>query len=354
MRIAHVVFSRNLGGLEQVFVDYCEALAQEGHEVIAIVHPQAGILPMLKALPTPLTIKTLDNKGLWDVLSRWRLRKMLRELKPDIAVAQGNRAISLLKTAAKNICPRVAVNHGYNIKRAIGFEAVIAINEDMKERYHAAGQPLHTIHKIFNMIKMDKGFTPTHPAWRNPPVIGAIGRFVEKKGFGVFVDALAGLETRGVDFRAILAGDGELAPALKHQAQERGIAPKIDFCGWVKDKKHFFDAIDIFCFSSLDDVCPIVLLEAYMYGKPIVMTDCKGPVEIATRNQDALVVPKGDAAALADALAQLIQNPQESRRLGDNAFQKLASQFTMDVMGKRLSEALQAIQRGYSHDRPSV
>ena len=77
--------------------------------------------------------------GQWDPLAVWRLRRELARLKPDAVIAQGNRAIALLRPAARGLAPLIAVNHSINIKRTIGADFVIAINDDMKRRLIEAG-----------------------------------------------------------------------------------------------------------------------------------------------------------------------------------------------------------------------
>ena len=101
-----------------------------------------------------------------------------------------------------------------------------------------------------------------------------MGRFVAKKGFEVFIEALGRLRDEGVEFRGMLAGGGELDGDLKARAVARGIGERLLFPGWVTDKAAFFAKTDIFCFTSSHDVCPVVLLEAFVNAKPVIMTDC--------------------------------------------------------------------------------
>src|SRR6202034_2712923 len=114
--------------------------------------------------------------------------------------------------------------------------------------------------------------------------------------------------------RGVLAGSGELEGQLKDTAAARGLAERLHFPGWVTDKAAFFGEADIFCFTSSHDVCPVVLLEAFVNAKPVIMTDCPGPREIAEDGVDSLIFPIGDAPALAERIRGLVDQPGRALR----------------------------------------
>jgi glycosyltransferase involved in cell wall biosynthesis len=327
------MFGARLGGLEQVFVDYSEVLAERGHRVTNIVVPGALSAAPLAALAQ--SVVEIDNFNQWDPFAVRRLRRAVAELKPDAVIAHGNRAINLMRPAARGVSPLIAVNHSVNVKRTIGADFVIAINEDMRERLIVAGQPAARVAKLFNMIRRPASLQAPAPP-RAPPVIGAMGRFVPKKGFDVFLSALALLKAQGRPFRAILAGAGELEAALKHQAVALSLDEVLSFPGWVQDKPAFFREIDLFAFPSFHDVCPVVLLEAFLHAKPVVLTDCPGPREISEGGVDSLLFPIGDAPVLADRIARILDEPGLAQRLGAAAQAKILAEHTFEQAGARL------------------
>ncbi len=335
LTIVNCMFGAALGGLEQVFVDYSEALKARGHRVVNLVAPGAKVIPALRE--RGLDYREISNFNQFDVFAMWRIRRRLKAEKADVVIAQGNRAIRLVRAAARGVVPFIAVNHSINIRRTIGADFVIAINDDMKRRLIEAGQPPDRVFKLFNMVRRPEVLPAPRPL-RSPPVIGAMGRFVAKKGFEVFIDALAQLRDSGVPFRAVLAGDGELDAALKAQAAARGLNDVLEFAGWVTDKAAFFDAIDIFCFTSSHDVCPVVLLEAFVAAKPVILTDCPGPREISDDGVDSLLFPVDDAAALVERIRHLIADPALAKRLALAAQEKILAHYTFERAGAKLEE----------------
>lgn len=337
------MFGPKLGGLEQVFVDYSEVLAARGLTMTNIVAPGALSAPPLRALGQ--RVVEIGNFGQWDRLAVWRLRRVLKALRPDAVIAHGNRAINLLRPAARGLAPLIAVNHSINVKRTVGVDFVIAINDDMAARLIAAGQPEARVAKLFNMIRRPATLAPP-AAPRTPPVIGAMGRFVPKKGFDVFLSSLALLKAQGRSFRAVLAGAGDLDGALKAQAAALDLGGVVSFPGWVRDKAEFFSGVDVFAFPSSHDVCPVVLLEAFLWAKPTVLTDCPGPREISADGLDSLLFPIGDATALAARLARVLDEPGLAQRLGAAAQAKILAEHTFDIAGARLEAICRAAARG--------
>ena len=333
LKVVNAMFGAKLGGLEQVFVDYSEALALRGHEPVNFVVPGALSAPALRALGQ--RVVEIGNFNQWDPLAVWRLRRALAALRPDAVIAQGNRAIHLMRRAARGRAPLIAVTHNVNVRPAVGADFAIAINEDMRTRLIAAGQPAARVEKLFNMIRRPARPTPPAPP-RDPPVIGAMGRLVEKKGFDVFLAALAQLAQEGRRFRAVLAGSGPLEAALKAQAQTLGLAGTVTFPGWISDKSAFFDEIDVFAFTSYHDVCPVVLLEAFAAAKPVALTDGPGPREISSDGEDSLLFPVGDAPALAARLRQILDAPALALRLSAAAQEKVLRAHTFETAGAQL------------------
>jgi glycosyltransferase involved in cell wall biosynthesis len=176
-----------------------------------------------------------------------------------------------------------------------------------------------------------------------PPVIGAMGRLVAKKGFDVFIAALGRLAAQGTAFRAVLAGDGEDAAALRRLAAESGLAQLLSFPGWVDDKQTFFDGIDMFCLPSHHEPFGIVLLEAMAQALPVVTTASEGPSEIVRDGVDAIIVATADPDALAGGLRLLLADQDRAARLGAGAYRLVRDGYDLPRVAGRLDQALRRI-----------
>jgi glycosyltransferase involved in cell wall biosynthesis len=337
LRIVNAMLGRGLGGLEQALLDYGDVLSRFGNEVHAVIHPDAAIRPALVERGT--IWHGLPNRGPWDVIAALRLRLLLRRLHADVCIAHGNRAMSLLRQAGAN--PLIAVLPNYKM-RCRGAAAVFHPTLDLKRHAQSQGVVLDTcLYHIPSMVDVPPALPLRIP--RQPPIIGAMGRFVPKKGFDIFIAALGRLRSQGVPFRAILAGDGPERAALEQLAARHGLAEALAFPGWVQDKQTFFAGVDVFCLPSHHEPFGIVLIEAMAQAMPIVSTDSEGPSEILHDGSDGILVPRGNVELLAQALGGLITDPERAALLGADAYRHARETFDMPCVGAQLDVAVRRV-----------
>ncbi len=339
LRIVNAMLGRGLGGLEQALLDYGDALSRFGHEVHAVIHPDAAIRPALVARGA--IWHGLPHRGAWDVIAAIRLRLLLWRLHADVCIAHGNRAMSLLRQAGAD--PLIAVLPNYKM-RCRGAAAVFHPTLDLKRYARSQGVLDTCLYHIPSMV--DVPSAPPPRVRRQPLVIGAMGRFVAKKGFDIFIGALGLLRSHGVPFRAVLAGDGPERSTLEQLAAGHGLAQVLAFPGWVNDKQTFFADVDVFCLPSHHEPFGIVLIEAMAQALPIVSTDSEGPSEILHDGSDGILVPRGDIERLALALGGLIADPERAAQLGADAYQRARETFDMPCIGARLDVAVRRVVLG--------
>src|SRR6185369_13204308 len=151
--------------------------------------------------------------------------------------------------------------------------------------------------------------------------VGTVTRLHESKGNSYLVDAAARVVKERPQARFFLVGEGPLLGELQAQAAARGLADRFVFAGFRRDVAATLSAFDLSVFPSLWEGTPITAFEALAMGKPIVATDADGLLDILTNDSDALIVPKRNAAALADKIVWLIDRPAERARLAAAARQ---------------------------------
>jgi glycosyltransferase involved in cell wall biosynthesis len=340
MKIANLMFGRGLGGIEQAFLDYNEALLLAGHEVLAVTHPLAAITPEITG---NLIHSTLTNRGSWDVFAARRLRSVFTEWQPQAIICHGNRAVSLA-LLSQYPAPVIGITHNYQLKRFHRLDAVIAITTQLREAALQAGVAAEKISLIPNMVRLPaKVEENTVSLPHTPLIIGAMGRMVEKKGFHLLLDALAILKAEGVPFILHLGGTGRQEQALRKQATRLGIETQVKFCGWVEDKTVFFAGVDIFCLPSLHEPFGIVLLEAMAHQRPVIAFASEGPSEII-RQGEAIMVEKCNVSGLAEALANAIQRPEDLRSLASAGRALVEREYALEAISKKINTLLTTIR----------
>ena len=145
--------------------------------------------------------------------------------------------------------------------------------------------------------------------------IGTITRLHESKGNSYLVDAAARVVSQRPAARFFLVGEGPLLPDLQAQAAALGLGDRFVFAGFRRDVAGTLSAFDVSVFPSLWEGTPLTAFETLAMGKPIVATDADGLMDILSDGRDALIVPRRDPAALADAIIRVIDHPDERERL---------------------------------------
>jgi glycosyltransferase involved in cell wall biosynthesis len=137
--------------------------------------------------------------------------------------------------------------------------------------------------------------------------------------------------TRGrPDVDLLLAGDGPLRDDLARQAAALGIADRVLFLGIRSDVPDVLAASDVFALTSQTEAASLVLLEAMASRLPVVVTDVGGNSELARAGIDGFLVPRGDAAATANAIATLLDDPARARAMGESGAARVAEVFQLE------------------------
>jgi glycosyltransferase involved in cell wall biosynthesis len=149
-----------------------------------------------------------------------------------------------------------------------------------------------------------------------PPFVVCVARQDPRKGLDGLLSALAGVNQRGIAFRAGLIGRGPLLEANRRRAAALGIAQHVSLPGGVEDVFTYLDRADIFVLPSLAEGSgSVAILEALQAGLAIITTRCDGLPEDLTDGDNALLVEPGDVASLEHALARLLTDVKLRRDL---------------------------------------
>ena len=162
---------------------------------------------------------------------------------------------------------------------------------------------------------------PNHPwfAEGERPVILGVGELCSRKDFPTLLRAFAILRLDR-DCRLVILGKGAQRNALLALADELGIREDVDLPGFKPDPQTYMAHAAVLAFTSLWEGNPFVLPEALAVGTPVVATDCPGgPREVLADGTFGALVPLQDPQALAQAIAETLDNPLPPERLREAA-----------------------------------
>lgn len=240
----------------------------------------------------------------------------------------------------------------------------LSVSQGLVDTYLAAGLPADRILLIPNGIDIER-FAPVtserQAALRrqlslppDKPVIVFVGFFSADKQPRVLFDAWQQLQSaRGIDATLVFVGatrsayfevDASIATTMAEDAERAGLADRLRFAGLTHDVPSYLQAADVFVLPSRREGLPVALLEAMACGLPSVASRLPGSTEaIIESGVNGVLVPSGDVGALADAIARVLSDAGERRRLGAAARATIAQRYASGNIADRWLEAYDLI-----------
>jgi glycosyltransferase involved in cell wall biosynthesis len=216
----------------------------------------------------------------------------------------------------------------------------ITVSEKDRQSLLRSGIPGSAIELIYNAVDVNVSAIPGDPEWLRKKfdlpadsiVCTAVGRLVPVKGYDVLVGAMQKLAVQVPRLYCLIVGEGECGVELDNQIRAAGLEQRVRLLGYRdrQDAMSILKSSDIFVMPSRYEGTPIALLEAASLGRPILASATGGIPELVTHEEHALLVPPGDAIALADGLTELALNRDYAQRLGRDAQQRISQKFNLE------------------------
>jgi L-malate glycosyltransferase len=157
-----------------------------------------------------------------------------------------------------------------------------------------------------------------------------IARFHPVKDHETLVAAFATVASARPDTDLLLAGDGTLRAALESQVASLGLRDRVRFLGVRSDVPALLRASEVFALTSLSEAASITVLEAMACARPAVVTAVGGNPDLIREGLDGRLVPRGDRAALAAALLDLLADPAKATAMGQSGRRRVESSFLLE------------------------
>ena len=217
-------------------------------------------------------------------------------------------------------------------------QARFAVTVSDYNRDHLSRLGARNVVRIYNGIDLRR-FGANGAASDEPPLVLAVGRLVEKKGFDVLIRACEVLRVDGVRFRCLIVGKGELADDLQTLISALDLEQHVELAGPLSQEAllELFPRAAVVaapCVVGSDgnrDGLPTVLTEAMALKVPVIATPVTGIPELVEDGRTGLIVPERDPAALAVAIRRLIEETETARRLTEAGRERVECDFDLRV-----------------------
>lgn len=366
--IAHLIESDGPGGAERMLATLAAGLQAAGAENV-VVAPAGGegwLAQELRGTGVRVEPFRLD-RSFSPTFARW-LTATLRRHRVALAHSHEFTMAVYGSWAARGAgIPHLVTMHGSRyyatrLRRRIAMRvavelsgSVVAVSQRLKR---SLSRDLWVRASRIVTIPNGARLTPVaHSSLRQELQLGdgdqlavAIGNLYPVKGHGFLLEALALLTERSPLLHVAIAGRGELEGQLRARAKQLHVDERFHLLGLRSDIGNLLSAADVFVLPSVSEGLPLALLEAMLAGRPIVATAVGEVPTVLMDGSAGVLVPPGDAAALASALAALLANPAERRRLSAAAAGRAAEAYTLGKMLERYTSLYERVLTTRSAD----
>jgi glycosyltransferase involved in cell wall biosynthesis len=390
LKIVHVITRLILGGAQENTLITCKLLAERGHDVTLITGPALGPEGELFNQTQGQKYETvvIDEmrraiEPFKDFVSYRKLKKLLRQLQPDIVHTHSAKAgilgryagAALKGTWAPN---RPAVVHGIHglafhpyqsqwlnrlyiaIEKATAkrTDYFVSVADAMTDQSKAVGigvdKPYVTAYSAIDEQQFLEPVPPEkkaqfrrdHDIPADAVVLVTIARLFMLKGHDYIIESAPELAKRFDNVVWLFVGNGNLADQYKQQVRELGLADRFRFTGLVPPSQVplTIQASDILVHCSLREGLARTLPQAMLCGRPAISFDVDGAREVVNNSTGRLVPPK-DVSQLIEACAELVGDQALREKLGQTGRDSVTRKFAPDTMVDTIEQVYQTLMR---------
>jgi glycosyltransferase involved in cell wall biosynthesis len=346
MKVLHVEGGAHLYGGAQQVLSLLEGLAARGIENHLAC--RRGCALGVRAEPFAV-VHGMPMYGDLDVLMSGRLYRLIRRLQPDLVhlhsrigadlmggLAARLAGVALLHTRrVDNPEPRWLVALKYRLH-----DRVIAISEGIARVLRGEGLPEAKLRVVRSAVVAERFAQPCRPGLirerlglpEEALVLGVVAQLIARKGHAVLLRALPALFAEQPQLQVVFFGQGPLADVLTQQIDTAGLSGRVHLVGFRDDLAELLPCLALLVHPALMEGLGVSLLQAAAAGVPIVASRVGGIPEAIEDGVTGLLVPPGEAAALAQALRALLTDPARRERLGQAGAERVRRVFSVDEM----------------------
>jgi glycosyltransferase involved in cell wall biosynthesis len=348
MRVLYYTDSLRLGGKERQLVELLKGLKQRDIELLLVCMDRGEFYePDVKSLSIPL--KYLFRKMRWDPLVLYGFYRVVREFQPDVIHTNSMMSsayalpvarlfgVPLINGSIRNCFQSSTLR--WKVERALLSWSDFRIANSMaglrSRGFSTDSEKDFVIHNGLDLSRVE-GLGNGHGASSGKngngyDQVGMIAEFRPDKDFKTFLLAARRLLSSRQNVTFVTVGDGETLEPMKALVSDDA-GDRIQFLGRQKDVEQIASRFSIGVLATVTEGISNSIMEYMVLAKPVVATDCTGSRELVLEGETGFLVPPQDAAALADRIAYLLDNPEEARRMGEAGKKHIEEHFSLKTM----------------------
>ena len=332
-RLLQVMAGARNGGAELFFSRLAIALSEIEYSQKVVIRKNKERFQQLKESDVDVT--EMRFGGPLDFLTSYKLRKLAADYQPEVVLTWMTRATQKLPRGPFKHVARLGGY--YNLQKYKKCDYLIGNTQTIINYMTQHGWPSDKIVHIPNFVDERKGLPLERSMFDTPmgsPIILALGRLHENKGFDVLLEALALMP----DVFLWLAGDGPKKQSLIRIADSLNIADRVRFLGWRSDTRNLLAAADALICPSRHEPLGNVILEAWAQGKPVIAAASDGPKELITNGKNGFLCEIDHPTNLADQVKLLLADANLAEEFASEGRKTYERNFSKKIIVKQYTD----------------
>ena len=372
LKIVHIISGLGIGGAQTLLFDIARQMIQRTNVELNVITIDSG--EYIKAYRNAgITTIDLAEKGLVNFKIYFKLKKILKDIKPDIVHTHLHKADFYGRLASKSIgvnhifstCHNYSTKHsGADIEKLSAFDRIdnyvvnytgcklIAIS-DIVRKYliNRSTNFSSSIETIYNgvdvenriiqklekdqMLKLraDLGFRA------DDKIILIMGRLEIQKGHLFFLESVNDLLKKTDNLKILILGEGSLRQKIEKYIDDEGLTSKVKLAGFLPESEPYTEIADIVAVPSHWEAFGLAAIEGMIKGKIVLASDVGGLAEIITDNENGFLFKNNSASDLKIKLEMILNAFSKLDRIGLAAINTVKEKFDIKLTASKYFES---------------